>query len=69
MARPHAVAASRREAADERPPFAELQRELIADLMPQGVDFAPGSHSLGQRYLRRSIPHDVQSFALIHGCS
>jgi glycine/D-amino acid oxidase-like deaminating enzyme len=40
--------------ADSRPPFAELQRELIGDLMPQSVEFAPGSHSLGQRYLRRS---------------
>jgi glycine/D-amino acid oxidase-like deaminating enzyme len=39
---------------DDRAPFAELQRELIGDLMPRGVDFAPGSHSLGQRYLRRS---------------
>ena len=27
--------------------FANLQRELIPDLMPQGADFAPGSHSLG----------------------
>jgi glycine/D-amino acid oxidase-like deaminating enzyme len=39
---------------DDRAPFAELQRELIGDLMPRGVEFAPGSHSLGQRYLRRS---------------
>jgi len=41
-------------APDSRPPFAELQRELIGDLMTQGVDFAPGSHSLGARYLRRN---------------
>jgi glycine/D-amino acid oxidase-like deaminating enzyme len=39
---------------DGRPPFAELQRELIGDLMPQSADFAPGSHSLGARYLRRN---------------
>jgi glycine/D-amino acid oxidase-like deaminating enzyme len=39
---------------DSRPRFAELQRELIPDLMTQSVDFAPGSHSLGRRYLRRS---------------
>jgi hypothetical protein len=39
---------------DNRPEFAGLQRELIGDLMPQGVEFAPGSHSLGQRYLRRN---------------
>lgn len=41
-------------APDERPPFADLQRELIGDLMTQRADFAPGSHSLGARYLRRS---------------
>jgi len=39
---------------DNRPPFAELQRELIGDLIPRGVDFAPGSHSLGARHLRRN---------------
>jgi glycine/D-amino acid oxidase-like deaminating enzyme len=37
-----------------RPAFANLQRELIGDLIPQSVDFAPGSHSLGQRYLKRN---------------
>ena len=37
-----------------RPAFANLQRELIGDLIPQGVEFAPGSHSLGQRYLKRN---------------
>jgi glycine/D-amino acid oxidase-like deaminating enzyme len=41
-------------APDSRPPFAELQRELIGDLMPRSADFAPGSHSLGARYLRRN---------------
>jgi glycine/D-amino acid oxidase-like deaminating enzyme len=40
--------------ADARPPFAELQRELIPDLIPATREFAPGSHSLGQRYLRGS---------------
>jgi glycine/D-amino acid oxidase-like deaminating enzyme len=44
----------RRRAPDDRPPFAELQRELIGDLMTQSADFAPGSHSLGARYLRRN---------------
>jgi glycine/D-amino acid oxidase-like deaminating enzyme len=39
---------------DTRPKFAELQRELIADLTPQSEDFAPGSHPLGERYLRRN---------------
>jgi hypothetical protein len=37
-----------------RPAFANLQRELVGDLIPQSVDFAPGSHSLGQRYLKRN---------------
>jgi glycine/D-amino acid oxidase-like deaminating enzyme len=27
---------------------------LVADLSPRSVDFAPGSHSLGQRYLKRN---------------
>jgi hypothetical protein len=44
----------RRREPDRRPPFADLQSELIGDLIPKGVDFAPGSHSLGQRYLRRN---------------
>ena len=39
---------------DARPKFAELQRELIADLIPRSEDFAPGSHSLGEHYLRRN---------------
>jgi len=39
---------------DSRPAFAELQHELIGDLIPQSVDFDPGSHSLGSRYLRRN---------------
>ncbi|MDP9010989.1 MAG: FAD-binding oxidoreductase [Pseudomonadota bacterium] len=41
-------------ATDGRPPFADLQRERIGDLMPQSAEFAPGSHSLGARYLRRN---------------
>jgi len=48
------AAARRRDVADGRPRFASLQRELLPDLLTQGVEFAPGSHSLGQRYLRRS---------------
>jgi len=46
--------ARRRAAADDRPKFAELQRELLPDLLTQGQDFAPGTHTLGQRYLRRN---------------
>jgi len=49
-------AASRRRESqpDGRPAFAELQHELIGDLIPRSVDLEPGSHSLGQRYLRRN---------------
>ena len=48
-------ASSRRESElGGRPAFADLQRELIGDLIPQSVEFAPGSHSLGQRYLKRN---------------
>jgi len=48
-----AVARRRQPDADSRPAFAELQRELIDDLIPKKVDFEPGSHNLGARYLRR----------------
>ena len=36
-----------------RPAFAELQSELLADLMPRPDEFGPGRHSLGQRHLLR----------------
>jgi hypothetical protein len=49
-----AAALRRRDVTDGRPRFADLQRELVPDLMTQGTDFAPGSHSLGSRYLRRN---------------
>jgi len=39
---------------DPRPRFADLQRELVPDLMTRSEEFAPGSHSLGERYLRRN---------------
>src|SRR4029450_5568621 len=39
---------------DGRPAFADLQRELIGDLIPQAVDFEPGSHPLGRRFLQRN---------------
>ena len=48
------AAVRRRGVMDGRPRFADLQRELVPDLMTQGTDFAPGSHSLGARYLRRN---------------
>jgi FAD dependent oxidoreductase len=39
---------------DTRPQFAELQRELIGDLIPKSVEFGPGSHPFANRYLRRN---------------
>jgi glycine/D-amino acid oxidase-like deaminating enzyme len=44
----------RRAPADDRPKFAELQRELIGDLIPGGQDYPPGSHPFENRYLRRN---------------
>jgi glycine/D-amino acid oxidase-like deaminating enzyme len=38
---------------DGRPAFAELQSELLADLMPRPAEFGPGRHNLGQRHLLR----------------
>jgi glycine/D-amino acid oxidase-like deaminating enzyme len=38
---------------DSRPQFAELQREMIEDLIPQHADFPPGTHPFEHRYLRR----------------
>ena len=46
--------ARRRAVTDARPRFAELQRELLPDLLTQGEEFAPGTHTLGQRYLHRN---------------
>src|ERR1700736_4448005 len=40
--------------ADGRPKFAELQRELINDLIPKSEDYAPGSHPFHDRYMRRN---------------
>ena len=39
---------------DPRPPFADLQRELIPDLIPRREDFPPGTHPFGSRYVRRN---------------
>ncbi len=38
---------------DDRPPFADLERKLIGDLIPNSEDFAPGTHPFGARYLKR----------------
>jgi len=50
---------------DGRPPFAELDQELIRDLFPRAVDFGPGSHSLGNRYLQRysSLMFNLTAYA------
>jgi glycine/D-amino acid oxidase-like deaminating enzyme len=42
-----------REPEEGRPKFARLQRALIPDLVPDGEDFEPGTHTLGKRSLRR----------------
>jgi glycine/D-amino acid oxidase-like deaminating enzyme len=39
---------------DTRPKFAELQRELIGDLIPASAEYGPGSHPFANRYLRRN---------------
>jgi FAD dependent oxidoreductase len=39
---------------DPRPAFAELQRELVPDLIPRHEDFAPGTHPFGARHVRRN---------------
>jgi glycine/D-amino acid oxidase-like deaminating enzyme len=40
-----------RAAASGKPAFAELQSELIADLLPRPEPFEPGRHSLGQHHV------------------
>ncbi|MDP9015057.1 MAG: FAD-binding oxidoreductase [Pseudomonadota bacterium] len=39
---------------DGRKKFAELQHELIGDLIPNGENYAPGSHPFNDRYMRRN---------------
>lgn len=39
---------------DSRPPFAELQSELIGDLSPHSEEYPPGSHQFGARHLWRN---------------
>ena len=39
---------------DGKPEFADLQRELIPELIPNSADFEPGQHTLGAHYLRRN---------------
>jgi glycine/D-amino acid oxidase-like deaminating enzyme len=42
------------EEAQRRPAFAQLERELLADLEPQSRSFPSGTHTLGAHTLRRS---------------
>ncbi len=48
-ATPHHIASG-----DKRPKFADLQGELIGDLIPRSEVFAPGRHPFGAHYLRRN---------------
>jgi len=41
-------------ATDQRPKFAELQRELVSELIPKSEEYGPGRHPFDQRYLRRN---------------
>lgn len=41
-------------APDDRPKFADLQLEMIPDLVPNAQDLPPGSHPFAQRHLRRN---------------
>jgi glycine/D-amino acid oxidase-like deaminating enzyme len=62
------ASAMRRESEpDSRPEFADLQRELVPDLIPHSADFAPGTHSLGNHYLRRNsqLMFNLTSYARI----
>lgn len=47
-----ANAKRRNRESEDRPAFAELQRELTGDLIPHETNFEPGTHPLGNRYLR-----------------
>jgi D-amino-acid oxidase len=50
---------------DPRPRFAELQRELLGDLLTTPEEFAPGAHDLGDHSLRRTstLMFNIASYA------
>lgn len=50
-----------------KPKFAELQREMTPDLMPAPIEYGPGQHQFGQRYLRRNsqLMFNLSSYARI----
>jgi glycine/D-amino acid oxidase-like deaminating enzyme len=43
-----------RDEPEGKPKFARLQRDLTPDLMPLPVEYEPGSHPFGQRYVQRN---------------
>ena len=49
----------------DRPPFAQLERNLLADLMTREEEFGPGTHSLRVAYLQRSstLMFNISSYA------
>jgi hypothetical protein len=51
--------------ADARPRFAELQHELIPDLIPVPEQFGPGTHQFADRYLKRNtlMMFNISSYA------
>jgi glycine/D-amino acid oxidase-like deaminating enzyme len=51
--------------ADTRPRFAELQRELIPDLIPASEQFGPGTHQFADRHLERNstMMFNISSYA------
>jgi glycine/D-amino acid oxidase-like deaminating enzyme len=55
------ASAARTAAQADRPQFAELQSDLVADLIPAPHDFRPGQHQFGARYVRQ---HTLMMFNL-----
>lgn len=57
----------RREDTSGRPAFAELQRELTPDLLPNRMEYAPGHHPFGERFVRRNtqLMFNIASYSRI----
>jgi glycine/D-amino acid oxidase-like deaminating enzyme len=55
-----------KEATESRPAFAQLERELLADLEPQNRTFPAGTHTLGAHRLRRSTTFMFNLSAYTH---
>ena len=60
-----ASTAERDASTDGRPPFAKLERELLADLTPPPKDYLSGSHPFGARTLRGTsrMMFNISSYA------